>query len=146
VKQFFQEHIQRSLAQSQAKGFALIEVIVGLVVLSIALLAGLRAIANGADTQMALSQRTLALWGADNVLIDLRMRRSFPDVGTTLFICPQGANLFVCQQKIMTSPNPAFRRVEITVFAANSDSPEVPVGPRLAWLTTVIPNPASGVM
>ena len=34
-------------------GFALIEVLVGLAVLSIALLAGLRAIANGADNQLA---------------------------------------------------------------------------------------------
>ena len=127
-------------------GFALIEVLVGLAVLSIALIAVLRAIANGADTQLAVSQRTLALWSADNALVDLRMTRAFPDIGTTVFNCPQANYIFVCQRKVMSSPNPAFRRVQITVYAANPESAQTASGPRLAWLTTVIPNPASGVM
>ena len=138
-------HYRYCLRQSDA-GFALVEVLVGLAVLSIALIAGLRAIANGADTQLAVSQRTLALWSADNALIDLRMTRAFPEVGTTVFSCPQANSIFVCQRKILSSPNPAFRRVEITVYAASPDSAQTPAGPRLAWLTTVIPNPASGVM
>ena len=138
--------LRRTDSRQAQNGFALVEVLVGLAVLSIALLAGLRAIANGADTQLAVSQRTLALWSADNVLMDLRMTRAFPDIGTTVFNCPQGSHVFVCQRKIISSPNPAFRRVEITVYAANPESAQTAAGPRLAWLTTVIPNPASGVM
>jgi general secretion pathway protein I len=142
---FKQLHCKYLSCQAQ-NGFALVEVLVGLAVLSIALLAGLRAIASGADTQLAVSQRTLALWSADNALMDLRMTRAFPDIGTTVFNCPQGNYIFVCQRKIISSPNPAFRRVEITVYAANPESTQTAAGPRLAWLTTVIPNPASGVM
>jgi general secretion pathway protein I len=142
----FTLHLRRNFSGQTQNGFALVEVLVGLAVLSIALLAGLRAIANGADTQLAVSQRTLALWSADNVLMDLRMTRVFPDIGTTVFNCPQGNYIFVCQRKIISSPNPAFRRVEITVYAANPESAQTAAGPRLAWLTTVIPNPASGVM
>ena len=142
----FTLHLRRNFSGQAQNGFALIEVLVGLAVLSIALLAGLRAIANGADTQLAVSQRTLALWSADNALMDLRMTRAFPDIGTTVFNCPQGNYVFVCQRKIISSPNPAFRRVEITVYAANPESAQTAAGPRLAWLTTVIPNPASGVM
>ncbi|MEA9567352.1 type II secretion system minor pseudopilin GspI [Polynucleobacter sp. AP-Nickl1-40-C4] len=138
--------MKRLLRHSNTEGFALIEVLVGLAVLSIALIAGLRAIANGADTQLAVSQRTLALWSADNALMDLRMSRAFPEVGTTVFNCPQANYVFVCQRKIMSTPNPSFRRVEMTVYAANPESTSVAAGPRLAWLTTVIPNPASGVM
>lgn len=142
----FTLQLRRNFSGQTQNGFALVEVLVGLAVLSIALLAGLRAIANGADTQLAVSQRTLALWSADNVLMDLRMTRAFPDIGTTVFNCPQGNYVFVCQRKIISSPNPAFRRVEITVYAANPESAQTAAGPRLAWLTTVIPNPASGVM
>jgi general secretion pathway protein I len=127
-------------------GFALVEVLVGLVILSIALLAGLRAIANSADTQLAISQRTLALWSADNVLIEMRITRTFPEVGTTTFNCPQASLLLVCQRKVLSTPNPAFRRVEVTVYGTNLDSAQVLTGPRLAWLTTVISNPAGGVM
>ena len=139
-------HLRRNCSCQAKSGFALVEVLVGLAVLSIALLAGLRAIANGADTQLAVSQRTLALWSAENVLTDLRMTRAFPDIGTIVFNCPQGNYIFVCQRKIINSPNPAFRRVEITVYAANPESAQTAAGPRLAWLTTIIPNPASGVM
>ncbi|MFZ4379495.1 MAG: type II secretion system minor pseudopilin GspI [Polynucleobacter sp.] len=127
-------------------GFALIEVLVGLAVLSIALLAGLRAIANGADTQLAISQRTMALWSADNVLMDLRMARSWPELGSSSFNCPQAMYVFVCQRKVISTPNPAFRRIEVTVYLASKDSANVASGPRLAWLTTVLPNPSSGVM
>ena len=127
-------------------GFALIEVLVGLAVLSIAMLAGLRAIANGADTQLAVSQRTMALWSADNTLMDLRMSRSWPDLGTSTFSCPQATYVFVCQRKVLSTPNPAFRRIEVTVYLSSASSAEVATGPRLAWLTTVVSNPSGGVM
>lgn len=133
-------------SQANKNGFALIEVMVGLAVLSIAMLAGLRAIANGADTQLAISQRTMALWSADNALMDLRMSRAWPDAGTISYSCPQGQYVFVCQRKILYTPNPAFRRVEITVYLANPSSSDIASGPRLAWLTTVVSNPSGGVM
>jgi general secretion pathway protein I len=136
----------RLLPQSSKNGFALIEVLVGLAVLSIALLAGLRAIANGADTQLAVSQRTMALWSADNVLMDLRMSRGWPDLGTSSFSCPQATYVFVCQRKVITTPNPAFRRIEITVYLSSQAGADVASGPRLAWLTTVVSNPSGGVM
>jgi len=136
----------RLLPQSSKNGFALIEVLVGLAVLSIALLAGLRAIANGADTQLAVSQRTMALWSADNILMDLRMSRGWPDLGTSSFSCPQATYVFVCQRKVITTPNPAFRRIEITVYLSSQAGADVASGPRLAWLTTVVSNPSGGVM
>lgn len=127
-------------------GFALIEVLVGLAVLSIAMLAGLRAIANGADTQLAVSQRTMALWSADNTLLDLRMSRAWPELGTSTFSCPQATYVFVCQRKVLSTPNPAFRRIEVTVYLSSPSSTDVASGPRLAWLTTVVSNPSGGVM
>jgi len=119
---------------------------VGLAVLSIALLAGLRAIANGADTQLAVSQRTMALWSADNLLMDLRMSKAWPDLGASSFSCPQATYVFVCQRKVITTPNPAFRRIEVTVYLSSPTSADVASGPRLAWLTTIVSNPAGGVM
>lgn len=149
MKQFlieFFSQMKSSLKTSSQHGFALIEVLVGLAVLSIGMLAGLRAIANGADTQLAVSQRTMALWSADNTLINLRASRAWPELGTTTFSCPQATYVFVCQRKVLSTPNPAFRRVEVTVYLSSSSSVEVASGPRLAWLTTVLSNPSGGVM
>jgi len=131
--------------QAQA-GFALIEVLVGLAVLSIALIAGLRAIASAADAQLEISQRTQALWSADNAMADLRMNRQWPEMGTTTFSCPQDRYVFVCQRKVLSTPNPSFRRIELTVYLASPTSPEVASGPRLAWLTTILPNPTGGAL
>ena len=125
-------------------GFALIEVLVGLAVLSIALIAGLKAIASAADAQLAVSQRTQALWSADNAMADLRMNRQWPEMGTTTFSCPQDRYLFVCQRKVVSTPNPNFRRIELTVYLASPTSADVASGPRLAWLTTILPNPTGG--
>lgn len=133
----------RACARTQA-GFALIELLVGLAVLSIALIAGLKALASGADTQLAVSQRTQALWSADNALADLRMNRQWPEMGVTTFSCPQDRYAFVCQRKVLSTPNPSFRRIELTVYLASPTSAEVASGPRLAWLTTILPNPTGG--
>jgi general secretion pathway protein I len=133
----------RGYTQTQA-GFALVEVLVGLAVLSIALIAGLKAIASAADAQLAVSQRTQALWSADNAMNDLRMNREWPEMGTTTFSCPQDRYIFVCQRKVLSTPNPSFRRIELTVYLASSASADVASGPRLAWLTTILPNPAGG--
>ena len=141
----------RSRTQTQAQtqgqaGFALVEVLVGLAVLSIALIAGLKALSSGADTQLAVSQRTQALWSADNALADLRMNRQWPEMGTTTFSCPQERYAFVCQRKVLSTPNPSFRRVELTVYLASPTGGDVASGPRLAWLTTILPNPTGGAL
>jgi general secretion pathway protein I len=138
------ERVKKQTQNQMQTGFALIEVLVGLAVLSIALIAGLKALASAADTQLAVSQRTQALWSADNALADLRMNRQWPEIGTTTFSCPQDRYVFVCQRKVLSTPNPSFRRIELTVYLTSSAGADVASGPRLAWLTTILPNPAGG--
>lgn len=124
----------------------LIEVLVGLAILSIALIAALRAIALGADTQLAVSQRTMAIWSADNALNDIRMKRIWPEIGTNTFSCPQATLLLVCQRKVSPMPNPNFRRVEVTVYLGNQANSTEMNGPRLAWLVTITPNLNAGAI
>ena len=117
-----------------------------MMVLSIALIAALRAVALGADTQFALTQRTMAIWSADNALNEIRMNRVWPEVGTSTFSCPQATLVLVCERKVSGMPNPLFRRVEITVFLANQANSTEVNGPRLAWLVTVVPNLNAGAL
>ena len=124
----------------------LIEVLVGLAILSIALIAALRAIALGADTQLAVSQRTMAIWSADNALNEIRMKRIWPEIGASTFSCPQATLLLVCQRKVSPMPNPNFRRVEVTVYLGNQANSTEMNGPRLAWLVTVTPNLKAGAL
>lgn len=134
--------------QSNVNGFALIEVLVGLVILSIAMISATRAIGSAADTQRAISERTMALWSADNALLELRMTRAWPPLGSTNSQCPQANYLFICQRTVMATPNPGFRRVEVGVYLrSSSDTGSTSANsPRLAWLITILPNPSDGIL
>jgi len=133
-------------ASIKENGFILVEVLVGLIVLSIALIAAIRALALGTDTQLAVAQRSMALWSADNALNEIRMKRIWPESGTSTFSCPQGIFVFVCERKVSDMPNPSFRRVEVTVYLANQANSVQVNGPRLAWLVTVVPNFSAGAL
>ncbi len=132
--------------QSQSAGFALIEVLVGFTILSLVLLAALRGMGLAINTQADVAVRQAALWSADNTLVQLRAQRAWPAIGTTVTACAQAQWALVCELKILPTPNPLFRRVEVNVFAANPNSPNVRVGPRLAGLVTIIPNDAGGFL
>lgn len=136
----------RSNTLKNTYGFALIEVLVGLAILSIAMISATRAISSAADTQRALSQRTLALWSADNVLIELRMAHAWPTLGSISFHCPQANYVFVCHRVVMATPNPGFRRVEVSVYLREENDQHLASGPRLAWLITILPNPDAGIL
>ncbi len=132
--------------QSQSAGFALIEVLVGFTILSLVLLAALRGMGLAINTQADVAVRQAALWSADNTLVQLRAQRAWPVIGSTITACPQAQWALVCELKILPTPNPLFRRVEVNVFAANPNSPDGRIGPRLAGLVTIIPNDAGGFL
>ena len=103
------------MKRTRARGFTLIEVLVALAIVAVALSAGMRALAQGADGASSLKARTLALWVAEN-----RLARAQLDLS------PQGATVasgdetqagmtLAWRQTIGATPNPAFRRIEIVV-------------------------------
>lgn len=132
--------------KSSNAGFALVEILVGLTVLSLVLLAALRGMGLAVNTQADVAVRQAALWSADNALVQLRAQRAWPAVGTTVTACSQAQWVLVCELKILPTPNPLFRRVEVNVFAANPAAPNIRIGPRLAGLVTIIPNDGGGFL
>ena len=98
----------------RATGFTLIEVLVALAIVAVALSAGMRALAQGADGASSLKARTLALWVAENRLARAQLD---PSQGTT----PASGNetqagmTLAWRQTLGATSNPAFRRIEIVV-------------------------------
>jgi len=64
-------------------------------------------------------------------------------LGTTLIPCPQMQYQLICQRKVMSTPNPLFRRVEIGVFLKGDGDLN---SPQLAWLVQVIVRKNAGVL
>jgi general secretion pathway protein I len=102
-------------APRRALAFTLIEVLVALAIVAVALAAGMRALAQTADGATALKLRTLALWVAENRLAQAQLQNPWPPAGTTAGSELQAKVPLEWRETVSTTPNPAFRRIEIVV-------------------------------
>lgn len=103
-------------------GFTLIEVLVALAIVSIALMSALRAAGQGTDTVGELRARLLAGWVAENLLAEHRARRDWLPLGIQRGTGRQGGLDFAWREEVVATPNPAFRRVDVRVYAAAEES------------------------
>jgi general secretion pathway protein I len=116
-----QAHRQRMLLR-HGTGFTLLEVLVALVVVGTALGASLRAVGSLTQNSAALRGSMMATWSAENRLAQIRLSKEFPPTGKRSFPCPQDELELVCEEEVLATPNPFFRRVEVSVF--NAQEPE----------------------
>ena len=126
----------RFLASSRQAnaGFTLLEVLVALVIVGTVLGASLRAVASLAQNSAGLRATMMANWSAENRLAQIRLGHEWPALGEKTFPCPQGELNLLCEEHVLSTPNPSFRRVEVLVFDASN------LQRRLAKLTQVVPN------
>ena len=103
------------------RGFTLLETLVALAILAIALTAAFRAVGGIALGAGDLRDRTLANWIAQNRLAELRASATFPPMGLHEGSATQGRSSFVWREEIKGTPNPLFRRVDVTVFDADGE-------------------------
>jgi len=116
------------------RGFTLVEILVALAILAIALSAGMRALMQATDAAAALKARTLALWVAQNRLAEAQIAAPWPALGHYNGEAQQAGATFVWHADVTTTPNPAFRRIDITV--AEPQAPDY----ALAKLTGFVGN------
>ena len=101
---------------TRRRGFTLIEILVALAIVAVALTAGMRALAQSADSATALKARTLGLWVAQNGLAAAQVATPWPAAGSYQGKAVQAGASFLWREVITTTPNPAFRKIEITVM------------------------------
>ena len=116
------------------RGFTLLEVLVALVIVGVALGASLRAVGSLTQNSDHLRSAMMATWSAENRLAQIRLSTSWPDIGESNFPCPQDNLALMCYQNVSATPNPSFRRVEVSV------SDERYPDRRIIKLTQVVPN------
>ena len=117
---------------AQQAGFTLLEVLVALVIVGTALAASLRAIGSLTQNSSDLRAAMMATWSAENRLTQIRLAHEWPPLGSRTFACPQGDLPLRCDEQIVATPNPAFRRVELSVLDGS--------GRRILMLSQVVPN------
>lgn len=130
-------HASSRIAQRPRRvtgGFTLLEVLVALVVVGTALGASLRAVGGLTQNSADLRASMMATWSAENRLTQIRLSKEWPALGRRSFECPQGELQLMCREEVFTTPNPSFRRVEVSVFDAASPDR------RIIKLAQVVPN------
>lgn len=124
------------LAHGQ-QGFTLLEVLVALGIAATALVSLYTLAGQLIKGSAALDERQAALWCADNQLVTVNLNQFAPPLGESQSTCQQRGRDYVVKQLINPTPNPLFRRIELSVFASTNSTSE-----RLAFLATVIPQDA----
>lgn len=112
----------------------MLEVLVALLIIGTALGASLRAVGSLTQNSADLRASMMATWSAENRLSQIRLTHAWPALGQRRFDCNQGELHLVCEENVFTTPNPYFRRVEVSVFDA--DNPDR----RIIKLDQVVPN------
>jgi general secretion pathway protein I len=110
------ERVLSAGARRPIGGFTLVEVLVALTIVAVALMASLRATGSLANSAGELRQRTLAQWSAENRLGRIRIQGEWPEQGKRSYDCTQADVAMTCEEEVFVTPNPQFRRVEVSVF------------------------------
>jgi len=119
--------------KASAAGFTLLEMLVALAIVAIGLTAALRASGVGIEGVGEYRSRMLALWLAQNIVAERIARGEWPSPGTTTSEEEFASGRFVVRQEVITTPNPRFRRLEVTV--AEHDEPGRALQHSVAFLT-----------
>lgn len=118
--------------RAKTRAFTLVEVLVALAVLSIALIAALRATSVGVVNSAEIRDRLLAGWVAENRLAEHRARRDWVPVGVYEGEAVQGGKQFRWEEKVTSTQNTQFLRVEVRVF--EKDRRDVALGTMSGFL------------
>jgi len=116
-------------------GFTLVEVLVALAVVAIALAAAMRSTGQAINTSVALRDRTMALWLAQDRLARHRLDRDWPAADTKDGETEMAGRTWRWREQIITTPEANLRRIEIEI--RNVNNPDV-----LARLVGLLERPS----
>jgi len=103
------------MSKRAARGFTLIEVLVALVLVAVALAAGLKAAGALTGNAERLDAVLAAQLCAENQLAELRLTQQFPGTGESEFSCEQLGRSYTGRQVVTGTLNPNFRRVDAVI-------------------------------
>jgi len=108
------------MSKQSQNGFTLIECLVALFIVAVVLASATRAIGLIISDVHDSFMREVATWVAENEFNQLCINQQYPDVGTVKKSLTSAGIKFNVAEVVSATPNPYFRRVEISVSEADN--------------------------
>ncbi len=119
----------------RSRGFTLLEVLVALLLLSLALVALVRTTSLEARALAQLNDATLAQWVASNAIAELRLREPRPAVGRREGRVELGGRRWQWRMDIAGTSEPGLMRLDVDVFVDPAEERRVDRAEPVARLT-----------
>lgn len=119
-------------------GFTLVEVLVAMTIVAVSLLAALRVATQGTNHVGELQARLFAGWVAADRLAEQHARGDWLPIGELTGVQREGHLDLGWREEVSTTPNAAFRRVDVYVFEPTQPTHS------LAHVVGFVVNPARG--
>ncbi len=108
------------MTSEKTRGFTLLEVLVALLLLSLALVALVRLAGLDARATAHLREGTIAQWVAANALAEARLRDTFPAVGRSSGETTMAGQRWRWTLEVSATEEPLIRRMDVEVVVAES--------------------------
>jgi general secretion pathway protein I len=103
-------------ADPRCRGFTLLEVLVALLVLSVALVAVVRTASLEVRALAQVQEATLGQWVASNAIAELRLRGGEPALGETTGSAEMGGRRWRWRMQVIATDDNRIRRVDVDVM------------------------------
>ncbi|MCP3851935.1 MAG: type II secretion system minor pseudopilin GspI [Gammaproteobacteria bacterium] len=105
------------LHRGAQSGFTLIEIIIALVVISVALGAVITTTGNSVKHGAHIKDKTIALWVAQNTIADIHIKKSWLATGVVNDNVTMAGQQWYIKNNIVQTPDENMRKMEVSVFS-----------------------------
>lgn len=99
-----------------SKGFTLIEIIIALVVISVALGAVIATTGNSVRHAAHIKEKTIALWVAQNALADISIKKDWLSTGIKSQDSTMAGKQWFIKNNVTQTPDKNIRKMELSVY------------------------------
>ncbi len=98
------------------QGFTLIEIIIALVVISVALGAVIATTGNSVKQGAHIKDKTIALWVAQNVITDISIKKNWLSTGEKKYDVIMAGRQWFIKNNVTQTPDSNMRKMDVSVF------------------------------
>jgi general secretion pathway protein I len=109
------------MTRTRSEGFTLVETLIALLILAVALIAVYRVLGATTVATGRLQLHQVGDWVAADRLAELRVTGAWPNLGNGQGRTVQAGHTLLWRQQVLGTPNPLFRRVDISVYTLDDN-------------------------